>query len=237
MDSLSLLVLTRNEEKIVGENLIQIHSYLSNLKEIKDFEILVCDYSVDKTPQLVANLSKDFSSIHYVEVKRKGIGAGLKAGIDRASKEFSMFYPIDMSWSLSVIKDSIEAAKRGNDVVLGSRFCKGSIVKRPIARNLFSFFYNSLVWLLFGLKIKDTQGTILFNIKRVKSFRSKLESDDPFLQTEILIYAKNNNLRIIEIPCEVIDYREESKINPIIIGSNMFYRLLTKKLKFLLKNN
>ena len=48
INEISLIVPTRNEEKIVEKNLKLIYDYLSENKTFNNFEILVCDYSNDK---------------------------------------------------------------------------------------------------------------------------------------------------------------------------------------------
>jgi glycosyltransferase involved in cell wall biosynthesis len=225
-EAVSLIVPTRNEEQIVEKNLKLINDHLSGLFE--KYEIVVSDYSEDKTPELVKALSKNYP-IHYAPVYEKGIGIGIRAGIEAARYDLLMVYPIDMSWDMKCIKTSFQKIlSNEGDVILGSRGVKDSVVKRPLKRKVFTNTYNMLVNLFFGLNIRDTQCTSAFRKSRIIPFIDRLDSKTPFLQTQLLIHSKKNNLRIVEIPVVVNDTRTDSKVNPIGDGYSMF-RDLTRE--------
>jgi len=224
-NKISLIVPTRNEEKIVEKNLRLIYDYLSANKTFDDFEILVCDYSKDKTPEIVRSLSKKYPVIKYVPVKKKGVGIGLRIGMQRVKYDALMVYPIDMSWDIECIQNSFLALSDDN-VVLGSRGHRDSVVNRPLKRRIFSKLYNLLVNLFFKFHIKDTQCTIALRKSDLDRFIDRLSSDGPFFQTELLIYAKRQNLNIVEIPVIVNDTRKDSSINPISDGSIMFKEMI-----------
>ena len=81
----SIIIPTRNEEKIVIENLVIIHSHLKNKLSIEIFELIVSDYSSDNTEQILKSLIADKNEIRYYNTINKGIGAGLKLGIKKAN--------------------------------------------------------------------------------------------------------------------------------------------------------
>ena len=121
-NEISVIIPTRNEEKIVENNLISINEYLSDIFE--KYEIIVSDYSEDKTPEIVKELSKKYP-IYYVSANEKGIGIGIRVGIDYARNDLIMVYPIDMSWDISCILKSFQEILSDNgDIILGSRGCK-----------------------------------------------------------------------------------------------------------------
>lgn len=229
LDPISLVVPTRNEEYIVENNLKLINDYLSGLFE--NYEIVVADYSEDKTPEIVKELSKKYP-IHYVAVCKKGIGIGIKAGIESAKNDLLMIYPIDMSWNIHCIQESFQKILcNDGDVILGSRGCKGSIVNRTKKRIIFTKIYNLLVNIFFSLNISDTQCTAAFKKSDIISFIGNLDSNTAFLQTQLLIYSKRNNLKIVEIPVIVNDIRSDSKISPIGDGISMFKELINEFLR------
>jgi len=231
INEISLIVPTRNEEMIVEKNLKLMYDYLSANKTFDDFEILVCDYSEDKTPEIIASLSKKHPKIKYVPVKKKGIGIGMKIGMQSAKYDALMVYPIDMSWEIECIQNSLLALSDNNNVILGSRGRRDSIVNRPLKRRMFSKMYNLLVNLFFGLHIKDTQCTIAVRKSDLDRFIDKLCSDGAFFQTELLIYAKRQNLNIVEIPVVVNDTRKDSSINPIRDGFSMFKEVVKEYIR------
>ena len=225
----SVIIPTINEEKIVQNNLISINEYLSDIFE--KYEIIVSDYSEDKTPEIVKELSKKYP-IYYVSANEKGIGIGIRVGIDYARNDLIMVYPIDMSWDISCILKSFQEILSDNgDIILGSRGCKESIVNRKLKRKIFTNIYNFLVNVFFGLNISDTQCTVAFKKSNIVSFINELDSKSAFLQTQLLIYSKKNNLKIIEIPVIVNDIRDDSKVSPISDGISMFKELINEFLR------
>lgn len=219
-ESISLIIPTRNEEKIVESNLKSINDYLYNLFE--KYEIVVVDYSEDRTPELVTNLSKKYP-ILYAPVGERGIGIAIKVGIESARYDLLMFYPIDMSWDMSCIKESFQKILSiEGDIILGSRGFKKSIVNRPLKRTIFTKIYNLLVNLFFNLNISDTQCTAAFRKSNIMPFIDHLDSKTAFFQTQLLIYSKKNDLNIVEISVNVNDIRRDSKVAPIGDGYSMF---------------
>ncbi len=237
VNGISLIVPTRNEDGIVRNNLELIYKYLVKC-DFKNFEILVCDYSIDNTPKIIQELSKIYPEIKYVRVERKGIGAGLRAGMLLANYDMIMAYPIDITWDFKCISDSFLVLNSGIDVAIGSREHKDSISKRPLKRKILSKLYNILLNFLFDLQIKDSQGTCALKRLDLHKFIDKLDSDTPVFQTQILIYAKKAGLKSVEIPVVANDNRKASKVNLIGDGFSMFKELLREfyKLKRILKN-
>ena len=227
--NLSLVILTRNSEKIFQENLEKIGNYLKNLEILSHYEIIVSDFSEDKTFEILTKIARENKLLIPVKAPRKGIGCGIKSGFDVAKFENVMFYPIDMAWEVNIIEESLEKLKQNFDVVLGSRWIYGSQTERPIKREIFSKFYNILISLLFNLKIRDTQGTVAIKRNDFLKYRKKLEYDGPFLQTEILIYSKKLNLKIIEIPSNVLDKRKNSSIKLWSFGFEMAINAIKKR--------
>ena len=224
MTSLSLVVLTRNEATFVKKNVQIIYSYLKD--NFADFELIISDYSEDDTPQIVLNMAQELPGLTYVRAPRRGIGAGLKAGIAKATKDVIMFYPIDLSWNLQTIERSVNELQHNGDVIIGSRRCAGASANRPLTREIFSQVYSMLANILFDLGVKDTQGTFTMWRHDLETFYQRLESDDPFLQTEILIHSKLKRLRIMEIPCSVVEHRGHSNVSPLREGTAMLKKML-----------
>ena len=81
------------------------------------------------------------------------------------------------------------------------------------------------------VNISDTQCTVAFKKSNIVSFINELDSKSAFLQTQLLIYSKKNNLKIIEIPVIVNDIRDDSKVSPISDGISMFKELINEFLR------
>lgn len=230
--SLSLIVPTRNEENIVETNLDALDAHLKSCPKIGDYEILVCDYSTDKTPEIIRNLGKRNSNIKYIAAKKRGIGAGIRVGLDHSSHECVMLYPIDLSWNLNCIAESLDSLERGDgDIILASREHKDSITTRTKKRVFFSKIYNIITNIAFNLDVSDTQCTFAAKRENISKFLDKLDSDSAFLQTQIIIYGRESGLKIKEIATTVKDTRPDSKINVIRDGTQMLKEIILEKTK------
>lgn len=231
MIDLSVIIPTRNEENIILKNLTEIYQYLSHLENVNDFEIIVCDKSEDRTPLIVKDLSLKFSEIKYLKVQKKGIGAGLKAGIENAQYNVLMLYDIDMAWTIDIIEHSIKEILNGHDIVYGSRYAPGSDTNRPLVRKIFSMGYYMLVRILFNIKIRDWNANRACRKDAIMKFWDKLEEDTGFFHTELAIYGRRYKLRMKEIPAKVNDQRNSSTGFALKIGWSVFKSSLKKRMK------
>ena len=230
--NLSLILLSRNEEKIIQDNLMWILKYLKGLEIVKDFEILVCDKSEDNTVNIVNKLSEQHKEIKLIKVEKKGIGAGIKAGIDNAFYDLVSLNGIDFPTGLNFIELSIKKIQNNYDLIISIRGGSGFKDNRTFKRKLFSKSYNLLVNFFFNLKILDTQSAITFNRKKIMNYREKLIDNGPFLQTEIIIHARKNNLKIFQMNTDFDDTRKDSKVQVFNFSINMFKKIIKKRMEF-----
>ena len=235
MTKLSLIIPTRNEEKIILNNLTLISEYMRRLENTEDYEILICDHSEDSTPVIVKEMVLKNAKIKYHYVPKRGIGAGLKEGIDRAVFDFIMLYDIDMGWDLAIIKKSVDELLLGYDIVYGSRYLEESYANRPFKRRIFSMGYRLLVRFLFNITIKDWNGNRALRKSSVIKFREKLKDDTGFFHTELAIYAKQYNLKIKEIPAKVTDLRNSSTSYVMKVALGILKSSLKKRIMLWLR--
>ena len=234
-DGLSIIIPTRNEENIVIKNLTIIHSYVKNIPTIKNFELLICDYSEDNTEKLVLTFIRNYIEIKYFNVKTRGIGAGLKTGIKNACYQKIIFYPIDLAYDIHSIKNMSRKIDEGYDIVFGSRRHSKAFEKKPLNRRILSDIYSFLIKYILNIKIKDTQGVFALKTSKINYFK-KLESDDGFFQTELALFGDIYNSKIIELPVNQIEPdNRQTKTNQFILGYYMMKKLI--KISFKIRKN
>jgi len=234
---LSVFVPVCNEEKILFSNVTQIYNGLKKLKD--KFEIVVVDdNSKDKTPLIAKKLIKN-ENIKYIRYKngpsrRENLADSFKT----AKGDIIIFMDVDLSTPTQFLPKLIGYVKDGADIAIGSRYLKGSRVKREAFRRLISYLYNSMVRLYFSSKIRDHQngfkafkkGIALKIIKKMgydKSFKRGW-----FWDAEFLIRAQIDGYKIVEFPINwrygkksTFNIRNEIRMIPYIL-----------KLKKMLKN-
>jgi len=148
-----------NEARHIVKNLLEVVETLSAFEY--DFEvILVDDGSPDHTyleaAKLLSTHPELIRVVHYGE--NRGKGNAVMCGAAFARGEYVVFLDADMDLhpsQLPVLFGIMDARKA--DVVIGSKRHPASDVNYPLLRLLYSAVYYSLIKLLFGLPVKDTQ--------------------------------------------------------------------------------
>ncbi|MBN1502549.1 glycosyltransferase family 2 protein [Candidatus Woesearchaeota archaeon] len=208
----TLVIPFYNEEKNVEKVLMDNIKSLDTL-DIK-YEIIAVDNgSTDNTASLIDKFVKD-KRIKKITIKNNiGYGYGVAEGLKKANGEIIGWRDGDAQVSAGIIAKLYKCAVSNPNSV-----CKMKRILREdgIQRKFFSFIFNSLVKLLFGISSKDINAKPkLFPRKLMEHIT--LESKDWFIDTELLIKAKKLGMDIKEIPGEYLK-RKKGKSNVRIIS-------------------
>lgn len=209
---ISIVIPAYNEKENIEEVVNKSKAVLEKLK--KKFEILIVnDGSVDNTGDICNNLSKNDRKIRIIHHnKNLGIGAALQTLFKNAKGELIFFIPADGQQDILEITNFLEAIK-DCDIVCGYR------KKRidPFYRRLNSQFWNFLVRVFFGLKIKDLNWVKMYRSEVFKNIT--LNSDGAFLDSEILVKAKKRGFRIKELSTNHFPrkFGKPSGNNPLVV--------------------
>ena len=130
----------------------------------KDFDILfIDDNSPDGTADIIRRLQAEFPNRIFLEERKGklGLGTAYIHGF-KWSIEQEYLYVFEMDCDFSHDPDDLvrlydAVTKKGADVAVGSRYCKGGKVKNwPINRILMSYFASVYVRIILCIGIKDT---------------------------------------------------------------------------------
>src|SRR5208283_3875410 len=124
-------------------------------------------------------------------------------GFMRSNGDVVVFADSDMEIDLSVISKYIDALKRG-DIVIASKKHPDSQVKVPLSRKILSAGFNSLVRLLTGVPLKDTQSGL--KAMRKSAFIDvfpRLAVKRYAFDVELLAVANLYGLKVVEMPVNV----------------------------------
>ena len=230
MNELSLIYPGYNEEKIIAENLLSTFDFLKS-KNI-NFEILVVDNgSKDKTKEQVEKINEGRPEIRFVKLDEKGLGLAIRKGIDLARFDNAMFYAIDLPFGLDIITESLGGLD-DSDIIIGSKGHKKSINNAPVKRKISSFIFNALLKVAFDLKVRDTQGSLIFRKDKLKKVLDLCVAHNAFFCTQLIIYASLSDLRITEIPVRYDSPRKGSKVSIIRDGSSFLRQVLDEYEKY-----
>ncbi len=197
---LTFIIPAYNEEKIIGETLKSILSFLS--PKTYTWEVIVVDDgSKDKTSTIVKSFKKQrVRLISFAE--NKGKGAAIRAGVKKSRGEFIIFSDADLSVPIENI-DKLLLELTKSDVAIGSRRIKGSkiLVHQSWLRESMGRVFTFLTRLILGSEISDfTCGFKGFRREAALDIFGKARLDRWAYDAEILFLAQKRGDKIAEIP-------------------------------------
>lgn len=230
-----VVVPAHNEGKVLG-------GVLDGLRSLGVGGILVVDDGSSDDTFDVA-VSKGVRCIrHFINL---GLGASLATGFEVARREgFDVVVTFDADGQHNppdVLK-LVERLGRGDvDVVIGNRCivngnsgvgsCGSSRKPKPLSKGFGNWCLNVINFVFFGVQYCDSQsGLRAFNRRAVELI--KVRSNKYAVSSEILLEVKENNLRLAEVPVEVI-YTKHSiaKGTKIKHGFEIFIDTLARSLR------
>jgi glycosyltransferase involved in cell wall biosynthesis len=194
--SLSVVIPAYNEEASIELCITTLEIVLRDITD--DFEIIVVDDgSQDRTAAILDDLSR--SRPHLITIHHehnRGLGAGLRSGFSRSSKSLTFYSDADLPFDFVELVRAIRVMHfKHADVVTGFRHDR---TNEGLKRILYSFAYNWLIRIVFGVKIKDVN----FSFKLMRTDRlhgMDLRSEGSFIDAEMMIYADRLGLFICQI--------------------------------------
>ena len=208
-----MIIPAYNEEKNIVET-------ISKLKEIKlkdhtlDY-IVINDGSTDQTKKVCKE-----NKINMIDLPfNLGIGGAVQTGYKYAyynNYDIAIQYDGDGQHDGNYIKDLIEEIKKGNNIVIGSRFVSElSTFKSSKMRRLGKEILSILIKIFTGKKIYDpTSGFRAADKEIIKLFANDYPSDYPEPDTIVSVIKKG--YKVSEVPVKMNERENgKSSINPL----------------------
>jgi glycosyltransferase involved in cell wall biosynthesis len=234
--TLSVVLPMFNEAAAIEGNLQTIVSTLGASGE--SFEVIcVSDGSTDATAENARRVDdRRVVVLEYAE--NAGKGYALRYGSMRATGRYVGWLDADLDLhpdSLLVFLDL--ARDRDLDIVVGSKRHPRSIVDYPGRRRAYSWLYQQLVRVLFGLRVRDTQvGIKLFRHETLKDVLPSTLVKRYAFDLEVLALAHACGYRRIEEGPVTLQYRfSGTSVNwraiyrALLDTAAIFYRLRIRR--------
>jgi len=197
IERLSVFFPAYNEEENIQQTVLKAIEVLE--EDFKDWEIIVVnDGSKDRTGEIVRKMALNQPRLKLIEhYPNRGYGVALRSGLYNARFDWIAFTDADGQFDFSEINNFLRVQREtGADLVIGY-YLRRSV---PLYRLVNTFFWEALVNLLFGLRVKDIDcGFKLFS-RRVVEGIPPLESErGAFVSTEFLVKAQREDFKIVEV--------------------------------------
>jgi len=170
-----------------------------------DYEILIVDdASTDRTGAMADALAASDPHVRVVHhATNQRLGGALKTGFASATKDLVLYSDADYPFDMIELVKAVRIIRQA-DVVTAYRFDRTG--EGPL-RTLYSFGWNFLIKLLFGLRVKDVNFS--FKLVRRKIFEQvHLKGDSSFIDSELLIRCQYCGFRILQMG---VDYFPRSR--------------------------
>lgn len=180
--------------------------------------LVIDDSSPDETRNIVERMSKKYGNIILLKRPRKmGLGTAIRDGFELLLSQpnppkYIITMDADFSHNPQDIPRLLNSARRGYDIVVGSRYVKGgSATGWSTIRRVTSMVANRMASSIIHLHMNDfTSGFRCYSMRCVQHVLPKLHSQTYEIQIETIRQAKLQDLRVCETPI-VFENRKKGK--------------------------
>src|ERR1700722_9930533 len=205
--TVDIVVPVYNEAHVLERSVRTLRRYLDERFPFAAQVTIADNASTDATWEVASRLAAQLPGVRAVHVEQKGRGRALKAAWRASDAEVVAYMDVDLSADLDGILPLVAPLLSGHsDLAIGSRLARGAQVVRGPKREAISRAYNFLIHALLGNRFTDAQCGFKAMRADVSRALLPLVADDGwFFDTELLVLAEHNGLRIHEVPVDWVD--------------------------------
>ena len=196
-----------NEQDDLAPSVERLHRYLTDRFPLSWTITIADNASTDRTWAIACRLAGSLEGVRAMHLDAKGRGRALRTAWSRSSSPVVAYMDIDLSTDLDALLPLVAPLVSGHsDLAIGSRLARASRVVRGPRREAISRSYNALLKATLHAGFSDAQCG--FKAGRTDVLRAMLpmvEDEGWFFDTELLVLAERNGLRIHEVPVDWID--------------------------------
>jgi len=195
--------------------------------------IIVDDFSIDGSRELLKNIKKLYSNIKIIyHSVNKGKGAALKRGIEHATGDYVLVQDADLEYSPEDYVKLIEVVKRkGAKIVYGTRF-KHRKMSVFLIYYLANKFLTFLTNILYGSSLTDIETCYkLIKLSLIKELDLKAERFE--FESEVTAKFLKKGYKIHEVP---IQYKNRKVSEGKKIGLIDFFKAILCLIKYKFKD-
>ncbi len=167
--------------------------------------IVVIDGCTDDSEAVVHAIEVTMTNVRTVtNPRRLGKGGAIKRGMLEACGEYIGFIDGDDEIDPKFLRESLEMVQSGQaDIVIGNRHAEGGAYHTTPLRHLTSRAYQAIIWMLFALRVHDSQaGVKAFDKETARRLFTASTIDGYAFDIDILSRAHWMKCRIDELPIE-----------------------------------
>jgi glycosyltransferase involved in cell wall biosynthesis len=204
---IDIVVPVYNEQAALEHSIRRLHSFLAAELPFAWRIVIADNASTDSTLSIARGLAGRLDRVTVLHLPAKGRGRALRAAWSASDADVVAYMDVDLSTNLRALLPLVAGLISGHsDVAIGSRLAPGARVVRGPRRELISRSYNRLLRLVLGARFSDAQcGFKALRADAARRLLPQVEDQGWFFDTELLVLAQRQGLRIHEVAVDWVD--------------------------------
>ena len=196
-----------NEERTLAASVHRLHHYLSERFPLTWVITIADNASQDRTWGVACRLAGELAGVRAVHLPEKGRGRALRATWMTSTARVVAYMDVDLSTDLDALLPLVAPLLSGHsDIAIGTRLAPGARVVRGAKREIISRSYNLILKTVLGNGFSDAQcGFKALRRDVARALIPLVDDQSWFFDTELLVLAEHNGLRIHEVPVDWVD--------------------------------
>jgi glycosyltransferase involved in cell wall biosynthesis len=196
-----------NEEAALRANVELLLAYLREEFPFRFSVVIADNASTDGTSTLATELAREHPEVTHRRLERKGRGCALRTVWLESNADIVSYMDVDLSTKLESFLPLVAPIfSRHSEVSIGTRLARHAHVDRQLKREVLSRGYNLLIHAAFRVGFSDAQcGFKAIRTDVGRRLLPLVHDNGWFFDTELLLLAERNNLRIHEVPVDWIE--------------------------------
>ena len=205
--TVEIVVPVYNEEAGLEQSVLRLHDYLEQRFPLTWLITIADNASTDGTWGIACRLAEQLEGVQALHLEQKGRGRALRAAWTTSAAPVVAYMDVDLSTDLDALLPLVAPLVSGHsDVAIGSRLAPSARVVRGPKRELISRSYNLLLKATLHNGFSDAQcGFKAVRTEVAQALLPLVEDQGWFFDTELLVLAEHNGLRIHEVPVDWVD--------------------------------
>lgn len=197
---LTYVLPVHNQERVLRES---VQRLVAGLQEFAGSEvILVENGSTDASPAICADMARAHATgpVSVIAAQSaQGLGHALRRGIELARGEVLVLTAADLPFGFTDLDAYLHADPHPR-LAIGSKAHPASRTHVPLTRRAMSEGFRLLRRAVLGLRVRDSQGTILIDATLARALAPRLQCGDFLISTEIVAWAVRLGTTPLELP-------------------------------------
>lgn len=205
--NVSVVIPAHNESLILGETVSNLRNIL--VQNFEEYEIvLVENGSKDDTKNICESLAKADSRVTTLSLPVGDYGLALRHGIAASAYDKIIVFDADL-YSGDFVKDALRilALEQDTAVIVASKRNKESVDTRSGYRKLGTLTLNTVMRLVFGLKVSDTHGMKFVDRSLLREELAHTYETGSLYDTALILRAERNGKKVKEVACTIKEMR------------------------------